>query len=45
MTITLDARALLIERVEQGLADGSLAIGEAVRRLRTEVTGLHQSQN
>lgn len=44
MTITLDARALLIERVEQGLADGSLAIGEAVRRLRTEVTGLHQSQ-
>ena len=40
----LDARALLIERVEQGLADGSLAIGEAVRRLRTEVTGLHQSQ-
>ena len=44
MTITLDARALLIESVEQGLADGSLAIGDAVRRLRTEVTGLHQSQ-
>lgn len=44
MTITLDARALLIESVEQGLADGSLEIGDAVRRLRTEVTGLHQSQ-
>ncbi|WP_438866800.1 helix-turn-helix domain-containing protein [Pseudomonas sp. L1(2025)] len=44
MTITLDARALLIESVEQGLADGSLEIGDAVRRLRTEVTGLHQGQ-
>ncbi|MCS3415326.1 helix-turn-helix transcriptional regulator [Pseudomonas yamanorum] len=44
MTITIDARALLIESIEQGLADGSLEIGEAVRRLRNEVTGLHQSQ-
>ncbi|MBF6027726.1 helix-turn-helix domain-containing protein [Pseudomonas sp. P115] len=44
MTITLDARALMIESIEQGLADGSLEIGDAVRRLRTEVTGLHQSQ-
>jgi len=44
MTITLDARALLIEGIEQGLADGSLDLGDAVRRLRTEVTGLHQSQ-
>ncbi|OPA96834.1 transcriptional regulator [Pseudomonas fluorescens] len=44
MTITLDARALMIESIEQGLADGSLEIGAAVRRLRTEVTGLHQSQ-
>ncbi|EFQ60584.1 MULTISPECIES: helix-turn-helix domain-containing protein [Pseudomonas] len=44
MTITLDARALLIESVEQGLADGTLELGDAVRRLRTEVTGLQQSQ-
>lgn len=44
MTITLDARALMIGSIEQGLADGSLEIGAAVRRLRTEVTGLHQSQ-
>jgi DNA-binding XRE family transcriptional regulator len=44
MTVSLDARALLIESVEHGLADGSLELGDAVRRLRTEVTGLHQSQ-
>ena len=40
----MDTRALLIESVEQGLAQGTLQIGEAVRRLRVEVTGLHQSQ-
>lgn len=44
MTVSIDARALLIESIEHGLADGSLQIGDAVRRLRTEVTGLHQSQ-
>ena len=44
MTISMDTRALLIESVEQGLAQGTLQIGEAVRRLRVEVTGLHQSQ-
>ena len=40
----MDTRALVIESVEQGLAQGTLQIGEAVRRLRVEVTGLHQSQ-
>ncbi|AZF08146.1 helix-turn-helix transcriptional regulator [Pseudomonas sp. R5-89-07] len=44
MTNSMDARALLIESVERGLGDGSLTLGEAVRRLRTEVTGLHQGQ-
>ncbi|KQZ86878.1 MULTISPECIES: helix-turn-helix transcriptional regulator [unclassified Pseudomonas] len=44
MTITIDARALLIESIQEGLAQGTLEIGEAVRRLRTEVTGLHQTQ-
>jgi DNA-binding XRE family transcriptional regulator len=44
MTLSIDARALLIEGVQQGIADGSLAIGEAVRRLRVEGAGLHQSQ-
>ncbi|KRP62968.1 helix-turn-helix domain-containing protein [Pseudomonas trivialis] len=44
MTTSMDARALLLQSIEQGLADGSLQIGEAVRRLRTEVTGLHQNQ-
>ncbi|WP_369681238.1 helix-turn-helix domain-containing protein [Pseudomonas reactans] len=33
-----------MENIEQGLSNGSLEIGDAVRRLRTEVTGLHQSQ-
>ncbi|MGY2135398.1 helix-turn-helix domain-containing protein [Pseudomonas reactans] len=37
-------RARVIESIEQGLTNGSLEIGDAVRRLRTEVTGLHQSQ-
>lgn len=44
MTTSMDARALLIDSVEQGLAGGSLELGSAVRRLRIEVTGLHQSQ-
>ena len=44
MTITIDARALLIESIQEGLGQGTLEIGEAVRRLRVEVTGLHQTQ-
>ena len=44
MTLSIDARALLIDSVQQGIADGSLAIGEAVKRLRVEGAGLHQSQ-
>lgn len=44
MSLSIDQRARVIESIEQGLADGSLEIGEAVRRLRNEVTGLHQSQ-
>ena len=44
MTLSIDARALVIESIQDGLAQGTLEIGEAVRRLRVEVTGLHQSQ-
>lgn len=44
MSLSIDQRARVIESIEQGLANGSLEIGDAVRRLRTEVTGLHQSQ-
>lgn len=44
MSLSIDQRARVIESIEQGLTDGSLEIGDAVRRLRTEVTGLHQSQ-
>ncbi|MDX9666006.1 helix-turn-helix transcriptional regulator [Pseudomonas sp. P5_152] len=44
MTLSIDVRAQLIENIQAGLGDGSLELGEAVRRLRIEVTGLHQSQ-
>jgi DNA-binding XRE family transcriptional regulator len=44
MSLSIDQRAEVIEQVERGLADGTLELSEAVRRLRTEVTGLHQSQ-
>lgn len=44
MTLSIDVRAQLIENIQAGLGDGSLELGEAVRRLRVEVTGLHQSQ-
>ena len=44
MSLSIDQRARAIESIEQGLTNGSLEIGDAVRRLRTEVTGLHQSQ-
>lgn len=44
MTLSIDVRAQLIESIQEGLAQGTLEIGEAVRRLRVEVTGLHQSQ-
>jgi transcriptional regulator with XRE-family HTH domain len=44
MTITIDARALLIESIQEALADGTIDVGVAVRRLRVEVTGLHQTQ-
>ena len=44
MRVVAWTRALLIQSAKQGLAEGTLQIGEAVRRLRVEVTGLHQSQ-
>lgn len=44
MSLSVEHRAQLIASIEQGLADGSLGLGDAVRRLRVEVTGLHQSQ-
>ena len=44
MTLSIDARARLIESIQQGIADGSLGLDGAVRRLRVEVTGLHQAR-
>ncbi|SCZ69860.1 MULTISPECIES: helix-turn-helix transcriptional regulator [Pseudomonas] len=44
MTTTLEQRGLLIDNIHQELAAGRLSVGDAVKRLRTEVTGLHQSQ-
>lgn len=39
----LERQALLAE-VQQQLLSGTLSLGSAVRRLRTEVTGLRQEQ-
>ncbi|GAB6408632.1 helix-turn-helix transcriptional regulator [Pseudomonas sp. MHK4] len=44
MSMTVAERTALIESIQEALAQGSLEIGEAVRRLRVEVTGLHQTQ-
>ncbi|WP_124368872.1 MULTISPECIES: helix-turn-helix domain-containing protein [unclassified Pseudomonas] len=44
MSLSMEQRAQLIAAIEEGLAEGSLELGDAVRRLRVEVTGLHQSQ-
>lgn len=43
-SLTAIERTALIESIQQALAQGTLDIGEAVRRLRVEVTGLHQTQ-
>lgn len=44
MSMTVAERTVLIESIQEALAQGTLEIGEAVRRLRVEVTGLHQTQ-
>lgn len=44
MSLSIEQRAQSIAAIEQGLADGTLELGEAVRRLRVDVTGLHQNQ-
>ena len=44
MSMTVAERTKLIESIREALAQGTLEIGEAVRRLRVEVTGLHQTQ-
>ncbi|MBC8995539.1 helix-turn-helix transcriptional regulator [Pseudomonas sp. N40(2020)] len=44
MSLTVAERTVLIENIKEGLAQETLEIGEAVRRLRIEVTGLHQTQ-
>jgi len=44
MSTTLEERGALIDNIQQELAAGRLPLGDAVRRLRSEVTGLHQSQ-
>lgn len=43
MTLSIDARILLIESIQQSIADGSLQLGEAVKRLRVEGAKMHQS--
>jgi transcriptional regulator with XRE-family HTH domain len=36
-------RQTVIEDIRQQLADGTMTLGEAIRRLRTQVTGLNQA--
>lgn len=43
MTMSIQARGLLIDSVREGIADGSLELGAAVRRLRTEVAQMQQT--
>ena len=45
MSMTVAERTVLIESIQEALAQGTLEVGEAVRRLRVEVTGLHQTQS
>lgn len=42
MTISIDARTLLMDSILEDLSDGTIEISEAVRRLRVEVTTLNQ---
>ncbi len=39
----IDARKAVLEEVRQGLKDGATTFGEAIRQLRTKVTGLSQA--
>ena len=44
MTVSIDARRLMIEAIEADLARGEITLGDAVKRLRREVTKLQQTQ-
>lgn len=44
MSLSIEERTQLIDSIQAALADGTLDIATAVRRLRTEVTGLQQTQ-
>lgn len=39
----IGVRYAALESVREGLADGALTFGQALRRLRNEVTGLNQT--
>lgn len=41
---SLEERGRLIREIEGALSLGEIGLGEAVKRLRTEVTGLQQNQ-
>lgn len=42
-TISIEERDLLIRSICQQVADGTLGMPDAIRRLRVEVTGLNQA--
>lgn len=39
----IDARKAVLDEVRQGLKEGTITFGEAIRQLRTKVTGLSQA--
>ncbi|WP_313738488.1 transcriptional regulator [Pseudomonas sp.] len=43
MTLSMEARGLLIDSLREGIADGSVELGAAVRRLRVEVATMQQA--
>ena len=44
MTLSIDVRQLKLESIEADLAQGKITLGQAVKRLRVDVTTLQQTQ-
>jgi DNA-binding XRE family transcriptional regulator len=43
MRKVLEDRQIVLDEIRQGLSDGSLSFGQAIRQLRQRVTGLNQT--
>ena len=44
MTMSVGMRMVMLDRILEELANDTLSIHQAIRRLRVEITGLNQSQ-